>query len=47
MGDEFVHFAQISQLQYLVVDYAQLHNISPCYEKREICCLSCAVQLPV
>ena len=38
---------KISQVQYLVVDYAQLHNISPCYEKREICCLSCAVHLPV
>ena len=46
-SDEFVHFAQISQVQYLVVDYAQLHNISPCLEKREICCLSCAVRLPV
>ena len=26
-SDEYVHFAQISQVQYIVVDYSQFHNI--------------------
>ena len=44
---QYIVLYTLHQPQDIVVDYAQLHNISPCYDKREIRCLSYAVQLPV